>query len=74
MGQSRKATKSEPIDIRAKSKRRCLRCFAVSEHSIEDVHDVDILPERASIPYRTRLCRKCREDVEIVVDRGPVNE
>lgn len=41
--------------------------------SFEDVHDVDIMPPGESMPYRTRLCSKCRDGVEVVFDRGDVN-
>lgn len=44
-----------------------------SETRYEDVHDVDIPVKDSPIPYRTRLCPRCREGVEILHDRGDVN-
>jgi len=51
----------------------CLRCFADDHRCTDDVHDVDVLMDGDTLPYRTRLCAECRGRMNVVVDRGPVN-
>ena len=54
----------------------CLGMFCLGRESntrYDDVRDVDIIIESGKYPYRTRLCPRCREKVEIVHDRGDAN-
>lgn len=52
----------------------CLGCLVPENRSYNDVRDVDVQVEGSDIPHRTALCKKCRENRKILLDRGPVNK